>query len=285
MRPSAIGKQNRNQRDAKRTNEIAAVQNLFTVLKLAALALLIVAGLSAPLRPPVAPGLSHDASISVRSLGVALIPVLFAYGGWAHANNVGGELRDGDRTLPRAIVLGVSCVVIVYLLANIAYLHALGVEGLARSTAPASDVLRHAFGPAGSTLISLGIVVSTLGFVGVAIMSAPRILQAMAADGLVLPSAAALHPRFHTPHIALLVQGGWAVVLTLSGTYGQLLDYVVFGDWIFFGLIAATLFRFRARDRREPGHDSARRTYRAPFYPVLPALFVITCGYVVVSSV
>lgn len=266
----------------------AAVQNLFTVLKLAALALLIVAGLTAspaPLEVVTVP--PRETTVSIRTLGVALIPVLFAYGGWAHANNVGGELKDASRTLPRAIILGVCGVIVVYVLANVAYLHALGVDVLASSPAPASEVLRRTLGPAGSTLISLGIVTSTLGFVGVAIMSAPRILQAMAADGLVLPSASALHPRFHTPHIALLIQGGWAVVLTLSGTYGQLLDYVIFGDWIFFGLIAATIFRYRALDTpkgRREGREGVSG-YRVPLYPVLPALFVTTCVYVVVSSI
>ena len=267
----------------------AAVQNLFTLLKLGALALLIVAGLLvAPAAVPAAIGDTPAAAVSVRTLGVALIPVLFSYGGWAHANNMGGEVKDGSRTLPRAIMLGMAGVIVVYLLANTAYLHALGVAGLARSTAPASDVLHRALGPSGSTLISVGIVASTFGFVSVCTMTAPRILQMMAADGLMLPSVAALHPRFHTPHLALLVQGLWAGVLTLSGTYGQLLDYTVFGDWIFFGLIAATLFRYRAADRREeaPVPDKAETDgYRAPLYPALPVFFVLACGYVVISSI
>ncbi len=261
----------------------AAVQNAFTVLKLAALALLIVAGLTARPAPPTAGVASHATTISIGTLGVALIPVLFTYGGWAHANNVGGELKDGKRTLPRAIIIGVFGVIAVYILANAAYIHALGVDVLASSPAPASEVLRRTLGPAGSTLISLGIVASTLGFVSVAIMSAPRILQAMAADGLVLPSASALHPRFNTPHVAILIQGGWAAVLTVSGTYGQLLDYVIFGDWIFFGLIAATIFRYRAADGSRGG--MAGQGYRLPWYPILPALFVATCAYVVASSV
>jgi len=267
----------------------SAVQNVLTVLKLAALGLLIGAGLLAGSAAGSGAGLAvRGSGVSIHNLGIALIPALFAYGGWAHANNVGGELRDGDRTLPRAIVLGMCGVIVVYVLASAAYLRALGVEGLAGSSAPASDVLRRTLGPIGSTIISLGIVTSTLGFVGICIMSAPRILQAMAADGLALRSAAALHPRFRTPHVALMIQGSWAAVLTLSGTYGQLLDYVVFGDWIFFGLIAATIFRYRRRDARgEPAGTEAAGVsrYRAPLYPVLPALFVATCAYVVVSSV
>jgi APA family basic amino acid/polyamine antiporter len=148
-------------------------------------------------------------------------------------------------------------------------------------------VLHRALGPIGSTLITVGIITSTLGFVSVGIMTAPRILQAMAADGLFLPNAARLHPRFRTPHVALVIQGVWAVVLTLSGTYGQLLDYTVFGDWIFFGLIVATIFRYRAQDRHAPVGEGRGGSpgYRAPLYPLLPALFVVTCAYVVTSSI
>jgi APA family basic amino acid/polyamine antiporter len=267
----------------------AAVQNLFTVLKLVALALLIVAGfIAVPVASSAVAAQAPAATVSIRTLGVALIPVLFSYGGWAHANNLGGEVKDGSHTLPRAIMLGMAGVIVVYLLANAAYLRALGASGLAQSATPASDVLHRALGQTGSTLIGLGIVASTFGFVSVAIMTAPRILQMMAADGLMLPSVAALHPRFHTPHLALLVQGVWAVVLTLSGTYGQLLDYTVFGDWIFFGLIAATLFSYRNQDRRRrlPVQDEEGAAgYRAPLFPVLPALFVCACGYVVISSI
>jgi basic amino acid/polyamine antiporter, APA family len=266
----------------------AAVQNLLTVLKLAALALLIVAGLTAQGQAAavVSANTPGAAALSLRTLGVALLPVLFAYGGWAHANNVGGEVRDGDRTLPRAIVLGMVGVVVTYVLANAAYVRVLGADGLAHTSAPASELLRRTLGPAGATLISVGIAVSTLGFVSVAIMTAPRILQAMAADGLALPRAAALHPRFHTPHVALVIQGVWASVLTMSGTYGQLLDYVVFGDWIFFGLIAATIFWYRAHDRRAAAAEQGLPGgYRAPFYPVLPFFFVLIAGYVVVSSI
>ena len=206
--------------------------------------------------------------------------MLFTYGGWAHANNVAGEMRDPERTLPRAMMWGIAIVVAVYLAANLAYLWALGPTALAASTAPASDTMRHAVGAVGGRIIGLGVAISTFGFVNLTILSAPRILQAMAADGLFFARAAALHPRFRSPSVALLWQAVWAVILTWSGTYGQLLDYVVFGDWIFFGLIAATLFVYRRRDR--PGDAVG---FRVPGYPVVPAAFVIVAAYVVVSSV
>jgi APA family basic amino acid/polyamine antiporter len=216
----------------------------------------------------------------VAAMGVALIPILFSYGGWQQTNFVAEEMIEPERSLPRALVLGVLGVVVVYLLANVAYLRQLGHAGLAGSTAPAADVLRHALGPTGGALVTAGIAASTFGFLNLVILVSPRVYQTMAADGAFLPVLARLHPRYRTPGGALLFQAGWAVLLTLSGTYGQLLDYVVFGDWIFFGLTAATLFVFRARSS-----PSAAGSFRAPGYPVVPALFVLAAAGVVLSSI
>ncbi|NJD11464.1 MAG: amino acid permease [Gemmatimonadetes bacterium] len=262
----------------------AITQNLFTLLKLAALVLLIAAGLLA------APAASPAAVVAVasppplallRALGIALIPILFSYGGWQQTNFVAEEMIEPERSLPRALVLGVIGVVVVYLLANVAYLRQLGHAGLAASAAPAADVLRHALGKTGGTLVTAGIAASTFGFLNLVILVSPRVYQAMAADGAFLHALARLHPRYHSPGGALLFPAGWAVLLTLSGTYGQLLDYVVFGDWIFFGLTAATLFAFRARDPRPTGSG----TFRTPGYPLVPALFVLAAAAVVLSSV
>src|SRR5438309_10209188 len=228
----------------------AITQNIFTVLKLTALAVLIGAGIlfagpSPPLAAPSPP--PHFAAF-----GTALVPILFTYGGWQQTNFIAEEIIEPERNLPRALVLGVAGVVIVYLLANVAYLRVLGLGGLARSTAPAADVMRALLGPAGGTLIAAGITASTFGFLNLVILVTPRVLQAMAADGVFLPRLAVLHPRFRTPAPAILVQAGWATVLTLSGTFAQLVDYVAFGDWIFFGLTVAGLFISRAREAGGP---------------------------------
>ncbi|HTD60286.1 MAG TPA: amino acid permease [Gemmatimonadaceae bacterium] len=266
----------------------ATTQNIFTILKLIALAAVIVAGVAIGLGykgaagTPVTAGAPVVRGDLVRIIGVALVPILFAYGGWAHANNVGGEVRDPEHTLPRAMLVGMAIVVVVYLLANVAYLAALGRDGLAVSRAPATDTLRRAVGPLGGTLVGLGIAFSTFGFVNITILSAPRILQAMAADGLFFHRAAALHPRYHTPAVALWWQAVWAVVLTATGSYGALLDYVVFGDWLFFASIVATLFVYRRRER-ESGASAAG--FRVPGYPVLPLVFIVAAVYVMVSSI
>jgi APA family basic amino acid/polyamine antiporter len=263
----------------------ALTQNVFTVLKLAALAALIVAGLLEPSAEPLAcldcAALTPPVGTSalVLSVGTALVPVLFAYGGWQQTNFVAEELIAPERNLPRAMILGVLAVVVVYLLANVTYLQALGVQGLADSRAPAADTMQLHFGDTGRTLIAAGIAVSTFGFLNLVILVSPRVYQAMARDGLFFRSFATLHPRFRTPVVAIAFQGAWAMALVFSGSYGQLLDYVVFSDWIFFGLIASTLFVFR---RREP---STPLSVRVPCYPWSVLLFLAAAIYVVAGSV
>ncbi|MEO8200727.1 MAG: amino acid permease [Gemmatimonadota bacterium] len=268
----------------------AITQNIFTILKLVPLIVLIVAGLflTGATGPVVStsslPAPSGAVGIVV-AIGWALVPILFSYGGWQQANFIGEEIIDAPRNLPRAILLGVITVVAVYLLANVAYLRTLGVDGLARSTAPAADAMRLTLGPVGGTLIAAGIAVSTFGFLNLVILVSPRVYQTMANDGLFFPQIARLHPKYRTPTAAIIFQAAWAVMLTLTRTYGSLVDYVVFGDWIFFGLTAATLYVFRARDRARGVDPAPRGRFSAIGYPVTPALFVLAAAYVVISSI
>jgi APA family basic amino acid/polyamine antiporter len=265
----------------------AITQNIFTILKLVALGALIAAGLAAlggllPGTPEATDTIRAPAGV-VLAVGAALVPVLFAFGGWQQTNFVAEEIISPERNLPRALVIGVTCVMLVYMLANFAYLQALGAEGLAASTAPAADAMTRLVGPVGRTLITAGIVVSTFGMMNLVILVTPRVIQAMAADGLFIPRLAHLHPRFRTPAAAIVLQGIWAVVLVQSGRYGELLDYVVFADWIFFGLTAVTLFVYRRRERAEGA--PAYPGFRAPGHPVLPLFFIAAALYVVVGSV
>jgi APA family basic amino acid/polyamine antiporter len=285
----------------------AFTQNVFTLLKLGALALVIVAGIVLASDAAASPSVTAadgrwqsaaeagaachlpsaacgEAGVGwwavAAAIGTALIPVMFTYGGWQQTNFIAEEIVDAPRTLPRALVLGVGIVIAVYLLANAAYLRALGPAGLAASGAPAADTLEAALGGAGRRLISAGIAVSAFGFLNLVILVTPRVFQGMAADGLFFDAVARLHPRHRTPTAAIAIQAAWAVVLALSGTYAQLLDYVVFGDWIFFGAAAATLFVYRARDggAGAPG-------FRVPAYRLVAGFFVLAAVYVVVSAV
>ncbi len=269
----------------------AATQNIFTVLKLAALGALLLAAVFMPaattptLPPPIASlPLPHPSTFAaiLLAMSTALVPVLFSFGGWQQTNFVAEEMRDPERTLPRALVLGVLIVVAVYLGANVAYIRALGIEGLAQSTAPAADMMSRLAGEGGRRLIAAGIAASTFGFLNLVILVSPRVYQAMARDGLFFASFAQLHPRFRTPVTAIVFQALVAGALILTGSYGQLLDWVVFADWIFFGATALTLIVFRRRDIREGVTDSG---YRAPFYPVSVVLFVLAALYVVFGSI
>jgi len=263
----------------------AVTQNVFTLLKLAALAMVIIAGLGAlgstpaacvgcaALAAPVGTG------AMIGAVATALVPVLFAYGGWQQTNFIAEELIEPEKNLPRALVLGVAAVVLVYVLANVAYLGALGVEGLAASPAPAADTMSVLLGPVGRVVITAGIACSTFGFLNLVILVTPRVFQAMAADGLFFERFARLHPRSRTPVAAIIFLGLWSAVLVYSGKYGALLDYVVFADWIFFGTTALTLIVFRRRDH------GAVTPFRLPGYPGTLWLFVAAAVYVVVGSV
>ena len=267
----------------------ATAGNFFTILKLGAIAALVLAALFLhPANTNELPVIAHVPAAPVGGLaivlamGAALVPVLFAFGGWQQTNAVAEELRNPSRTLPRALILGVLGVVATYLLVNVAYLRALGVDGLANSLAPAGDTMAVFLGHGGRVAISLGIVVSTLGFNCLVILMSARVYQAMAADGLFFAKLAVLHPRMRTPVWALVAQCIVVLVLLISGTYGQLLDYVVFADWIFFGATAATLFVWRARDRRA---GAAKPTFLTPLHPASTLVFIAAAVYVVIGSV
>lgn len=256
----------------------AYTQNVFTVLKLAALGALLVVAI-APGGPPapVPVALSQPTGSVLGVLGTALVPILFSYGGWQQTNYIAEELRDPERTLPKALVVGVLIVVIVYLGANAAYLRTLGVGGLAASTAPAADTMGAWFGPQGRRLISAGIVASTFGFLALTILASPRVYQAMAADGVFPEAFARLHPRFQTPVLALVLQAAWALGLLAWGSYGELLDWVVFADWLTFGTVALSLVAYR---RREP----AAAGFRDRLYPWSVVLFVGAAIWVIIGS-
>jgi APA family basic amino acid/polyamine antiporter len=268
----------------------AITGNVATVLKLLAIGLLISVCLTLPAPPaaaivtagPVRTPLGPVAA--AVALGAALVPVLFTYGGWQQTNMIAEEIRDAPRTLPRALLLGVTGVIVVYLLANISYIRALGITGVAASTAPAADAMRRGLGEFGGKLIAAGIAVSTFGFLNLNLLVTPRLIQTMAADGLFFAPFARLHARYRTPTAGIIVFAGWAIVLMLSGSFAQLLDYTVFGDWIFFGLTGAALFVFRRREGLTRP-DGVPLVFRAPGFPAIPAFFVAAAALVLVAII
>ncbi len=256
------------------------VQNISTTLKILALLALIVVGVlwfKAP-RLNLGPLFPDGLDLKVLSaLGLALMPALFSYGGWQNLNFVAGEVKNPARTMPLAIISGVSLVIAVYVLSNVVYVKALPLEGIAGSTKLASDSFQAMVGPWGARFVSLAIIISTFGITNVFILTGARVYQAMARSGNFLPLAAELHPRFGTPYVSIFFQSVWASCLLLTNTYGQLLQYVTFGDWIFFGLTALALIILR---KKMPG---APRPYRAWGYPLVPLLFFLISAAVVVN--
>lgn len=261
------------------------VLNVLVVLKVVALAVLIVAGALAPAEPGwwSSARASSSAGLGTAvSFGAALIPILFAYGGWQNANYVAEEIENPRRNLPLSLLAGTVTVVIIYVLVNTVYLRALGLEGLAATTTPASKAAAGLFGALGERFITAAIAISTFGFLDLAILAPTRVYYAMAADGVFLPALAKLHPRYRTPGLAIVIQSTWSCVLAATGRYEQLLNYVVFADWIFFGLTVGTVLVFR---RIVPLADRPADAYRAPGYPVMQILFVVISLAVVLSVV
>ena len=208
--------------------------------------------------------------------GAAMTPVLFAYGGWQTTSFLAGEVQDAPRTLPRAIILGVLGVIAVYVSVNLAYLHGLGPTGLAQTKTPASTLMFNSLGGHGGQLIAAGIAFSAFGFLAQSMLTAPRVYFAMANDGLFFRAVGQIHPRTLVPVIAIVIQGVWAIVIALSGTYAQVINYVVAMDSIFFGLTAICLFVFRRRN--------SRSAFRVPGHPWTTLFFIAAEWLVVVAT-
>ena len=257
-------------------------QSALMVMKIVAIAALVIggatlAGNSVPSSEP------QNSEWSFAAFGAAMVPVLFAYGGWQTANFIAAEVKDPTKNLPRGLLLGMLGVVVLYTGVNWVCLRSLGPQGLADTSTPATAVMRLALGPRGAAFVAGAIAISTLGFLSQAILTAPRVYFAMADDGLFFRKVAWLDPRTKVPFFAIILQSVWTIVIALSGRYEQILNYVVSMDFLFFGLTATTLFVFRrriARNQMSPGFG-----YRVPGHPVTTGVFVAICWWVVANAV
>ncbi len=217
----------------------------------------------------------------IFTFGAAMTPVLFAYGGWQTSSFLAGEVREPRKTLPRGLVLGVLGVIAVYTSVNFVYVRTLGPAGLAATMTPASTVMRMLLGPRGGSLIAAGIAFSAFGFLGQSMLTAPRVYFAMAEDRVFFRGVAWIDPRTHVPVVAILLQGVWAIVIALTGTYAQVVNYVVAMDSLFFGLTAVCLLVMR---RRAAQQNSPIIEYRVPGHPWTTLLFIAAEWIVVVST-
>ncbi len=262
-----------------------AVQNVLTIAKIAALAGLIVGGLVLVIGPAdaamaIAAPIAPAAPPLIRGFAAAFVAVLFTIGGWQQMNMIAGEIRDPARNIPRALAIGIGIVIVVYLGVTGTYLSALGRDGLAASAAPAADTAARFGGAAAATAMTVAAMLSILGFVNVALLTNARVVFALGSDVPVLRAAGSVHARFGSPWVALVLLAGWSLALLLitRGSIGTLLGGVVFADWIFFALGAASVFRLRVL------RPDAPRPYRALGYPWLPAFFVAAGVVGIVSA-
>jgi len=247
----------------------AVIQNVTTLAKYGGLVVIIVLAFSLGLPAtgghytPAAPA----GSFSIAAFGLALVSVLWAYDGWADLSFVGGEVTDPRRTLPRALVLGTLAVIAVYLLANLAYLAVLPMDKLRQSSLVAADAVEVVWGGMGLVFVATTVMISTFGTLNATTLTAPRIFFAMAKDGLFFRQVAAVHPRFQTPHVAIIIVGVLGIVFVLAETFERLTDAFVTAMVPFYALGVASVFPLRRRADHNP-------SFRVPGYPFVPALFI-----------
>jgi APA family basic amino acid/polyamine antiporter len=264
------------------TRQSSTVQNWTTGLKVGAL-LVMGIGLIAFGHPP------RDAAATVwpssvtpsvlTGFGTAMIGVLWAYEGWQYVTFSAGETLDPQRTFPRAITVATAALIVTYLLASFGYIAALGPDAAAHSDHIAADAVGALVGPIAGKLVGALILVSIFSAANGLTLSAPRMYFAMARDGLFFKRLAVVDTRFGTPALAIFAIAIWAALLAVSGTFEQLLTYVVFTGWIFYGLGGLAVLRLR---RKLP---DAKRPFRVPGYPVTPLLFVASAGLLVGNTV
>jgi len=268
--------------NVRSTRRSADVQNWSTAIKVGAL--LIMSVTLIVMRPAAPAGgesfwpSSFSASL-LSGMGLGMIGVLWAYEGWQYVTFSAGEAIDPQRTFPRAIVVGTASLIGIYLFANVGYLAALGTQGVANSDRVAAEAVSAIVGPGAAKLIAAAILVSIFSATNGLTISAPRVYFAMANDGLFFRKLAEVHPTYGTPAVSILAGTAWAMVLAVSGTFEQLLTYVVFVGWIFYALGAACVFILR---RTKPDAD---RPFRVPGYPWTPLLFIVAAAALVLNTI
>jgi len=245
-------------------------QSVLMILKLLAIAMLLGAAAKFLGHSQLTVHPLFDGGGLIMRFAAAMTPVMFAYGGWQTATFMSGELVRPGRDLAIGLVAGVLGVIAIYVGVNVVCLMALGTNGLAATTTPASAVMRLAFGPRGEQFIAIGIAISTLGFLSQSMLTAPRVYYAMANDKLFFNAVARVNAKTRVPMLAIALQGAVAIVIALSGTYEQILGYVVSTDFLFFGLTGLAVFRFRGRNAS---------------HPIGTVIFVLTCWLVVAGTI
>ena len=259
----------------------ANLQNFLTVLKFTALVgvcavvFLFADGKTAHWVSPAPETFSWGL---LGSFGLSLVAVFWAYKGWEAATYSAGETKRPEKNLPLGMFIGLGAVIIIYFIANMAYLYVFPAAQVAGSDRIASAAMNSAVGPVGATIIAVIILFSMAGAANQVILTSPRVYFAMARDRLFFKKLAEVHPKFLTPHFAILAVGAWSLILSLTGTFEQLFTYVIFGQWIFFGLCAGSVFILRKKRPDLP------RPYKTFGYPVTPIIFILAAALISINT-
>jgi APA family basic amino acid/polyamine antiporter len=260
----------------------SAVQVTLTGAKVAAIGVMCVVlfawGGMAHRSLPIAAAQSSSTGWSLPAFGLAIAAGLFSFGGWHICTYPAGETREPERTIPRALILGVLIVTACYMLLNAAYLYVMPLKDVASSARVAADAMSRVVGPQGGAAITLLIIVSALGSLNGIALAGPRVYYALANDGLTFRWMAALHPQRQTPYLAIAAQGMWACVLAATNSYRALFTRVVYTEWLFFALLAAGILLLHRRGDYRP-------RYLKLLYPLLPAISLLTSAAIAINQI
>ena len=260
----------------------ARAQNIFTILKISAILGIIALGLvmdggSTDNIQPFYPDRPLPALLG--PLGLAMVSVLWTYDGWIFITYVAGEVQNPGRNIPLSLVFCMLIVISIYLLINFVFTYTLGIGAMGNSLLVASDSASIFLGEKGAALVSIIILISLLGANNGFILTSARINYAMARDKLFFHQAAVVHPRFKSPANALIIQAVWACALTFSGTYNQLITYIIFASWIFYAMSCAAVIILRKK------RPEMKRPYKTPGYPYIPIIFILFSVFLTINTI
>ncbi len=258
-----------------------SIQNLFTILKIGVILAIVISGLilSRGRSAPLGFGIPEtDTGSLLTGFGIALVAVIWAFDGWNNVNFVAGEIKQPQRNLPLALILGTLLITILYVLTNVVYLRALPIPEMVGEVRIAEKATSALFGASSGAVISAAVLVSIFGSLNGSILTGPRVYYAMARDGLFFRAAGGVHPRRRTPGFAIALQAGWASLLTLSGSFEQIFTFAMFMAVLFWIAAAAAVFTLR---RTRP---DLPRPYRTWGYPIVPALFILASSGILVNT-
>lgn len=258
------------------------VQNIITFLKIGALLAIIFLGIflsggEIANFQPLLPDRNFSSLVSL--FGLALVAALWSYDGWIEVTYIGGEVKNPGRNIPRSLLLSTLILIVIYIIVNVVFIFLLSLPVIAQSQMVASEAVSVVLGSAGTTLVVVIILVSTLGGVHVNVLTSPRIYYAMAKDKLFFNSLAEIHPKHGTPALSLIISGIWSSILVFSGTFYQIITYVVFVSWIFYAMSCAAVIILR---HKQP---DLKRPYRTWGYPVVPVIFILLSGFLVLNTI